>query len=86
MCTPSLAHGYQQPAERIKHTFLLFDLHAHVDVDPHDDQIANDVKRADAHKDIWVFEWDLLARLHHHKDDYEIRSAGSYQYFVLHLE
>jgi len=56
-------------------TLLLVNLHAHVDVDAGDDQVAEDVQPAHAVEDIRIFERHLLARLHHHKDDHEVCSV-----------
>lgn len=57
------------------HTPLLVDLHLGVEVDAGDEQIANDVESAHAHEDVRVFEGDLLADLHHDKDDHEVGAA-----------
>lgn len=55
--------------------FFLINLHANVDVDSHDDEIAEDVEGAHAHEHVRVVEGDLFARLHHHQDDDQIGSV-----------
>ena len=57
------------------HTPLLVDLHLGVEVDAGDEQVADDVERAHAHEDVGVLEGDLLADLHHDKDDHEVGAA-----------
>ena len=56
-------------------TFLLIDLHAHVDVNAEDDQVAEDVERSHAVEDVRVIERHLLARLHHHQDDDQVGAS-----------
>lgn len=56
-------------------TFLLIDLHAHVDVNADDDQVADDVECSHAIKDVGIIERYLLARLHHHQDDDQIGAS-----------
>ena len=58
-------------------TLLLIDLHAHVDVDSQNDQVADDVERSHSHEHVRIVERYLLARLHHHKDDNEVGAARS---------
>jgi hypothetical protein len=60
------------------HTPLLVDLHLGVEVDAGDEQVADDVERAHAHEDVGVFKGDLLADLHHDKDDHEVGAAICY--------
>ena len=57
------------------HTPLLVDLHLGVEVDAGDEQVADDVERAHAHEDVGIFKGDLLADLHHDKDDHEVGAA-----------
>lgn len=57
------------------HTPLLVDLHLGVEVDAGDQQVANDVEGAHAHEDVRVVEGDLLADLHHDKNDHEVGAA-----------
>ena len=57
------------------HTFLLIDLHAHVEIDAEDDYVAHDVENPDTQKYVGILEWNLLARLHHHKNDEQIGSV-----------
>lgn len=61
-------------------TPLLVDLHLDVEVDAGDEQVADDVEGAHAVKDGRVVEGDLLADLHHHKDDHEVGAALPGQY------
>lgn len=60
-------------------TFLFVDLHAHVDVDADDDQVADDVERANTIQDHGIFERHLLARLHHHQDDDQVGTVKAYR-------
>jgi hypothetical protein len=57
------------------HTPLLVDLHLGVEVDAGDEQVADNVQRAHAHEDVRVVEGDLLADLHHDKNDHEVGAA-----------
>jgi hypothetical protein len=61
-------------------TLLLVDLHLDIEVDAGDEQVANDVEGAHAVEDHRVVEGDLLANLHHHKDDHEVGAASRGQY------
>jgi hypothetical protein len=61
-------------------TLLLVDLHLYVKVDAGDEQVADDVESAHAVEDHRVLEGDLLANLHHHKDDHEVGAALPGQY------
>ena len=58
-----------------EHTPLLVDLHLGVEVYAGDEQVADDVQRAHAHEDVRVVEGDLLADLHHDKNDHEVGAA-----------
>jgi hypothetical protein len=61
-------------------TLLLVDLHLDVEVDAGDEQVADDVESAHAVEDGRVIEGDLLADLHHYKDDHEVGAALPSQY------
>ena len=62
-----------------KLAFLLVYLHLYVNVDSCDDQVRNDVCRADTHKDVRVIERNLLRHLHHHKDNHQV---GTVHYII----
>jgi hypothetical protein len=53
-------------------TFLRVDLLSYVEVYAQYDQVGDDVHGANAHKDLWVVEGDLLRHLHHTKYDHQI--------------
>lgn len=57
------------------HTSLLVDLELDEEVDRGDEDVADDVEGAHAVEDVRVLEGDLLADLHHHKDDHEVGAA-----------
>ena len=61
-------------------TLLLVDLELGVEVDGGDEQVADDVESAHAVQDGRVVKGDLLADLHHHKDDHEVGAALPGQY------
>jgi len=61
-------------------TLLLVDLQLDVEVDAGDEHVADDVESAHGVKDGRVVEGDLLADLHHHKDDHEVGAALPGQY------
>jgi hypothetical protein len=67
-------------AIRCSRTLLLVDLELDVEVDASDEHIADDVESAYSVKDGRVVEGDLLADLHHHKDDHEVGAALPGQY------
>lgn len=56
-------------------TPLLVDLHLGVEVDAGDKQVADNVESAHTHEDVGVFKGDLLADLHHNKNDHEVGAA-----------
>ena len=61
-------------------TLLLVDLQLDVEVDAGDEHVADDVESAHSVKDGRVVEGNLLADLHHHKDDHEVGAALPGQY------
>lgn len=61
-------------------TPLFVDLELGVEVDGGDEQVADDVEGAHAVQDGRVVKGDLLADLHHHKDDHEVGAALPGQY------
>jgi hypothetical protein len=58
-----------------KLAFLLVYLNLYVKVDTCDDQVRNDVQRADTHEDVGVIERNLFRHLHHHQDDHQVGTA-----------
>lgn len=58
--------------EREKRTFFRIYLVLEVEVHPEDDQVGDDVERADAHEDLRVIERDLFGDLHHSEDDHQV--------------
>ena len=50
-------------------------LHAHIQVNAENDQIAENVETAHAVEYVRIVEWYLFTRLHRHQDDYEVRSV-----------
>lgn len=69
-----------QKITRFLRTLLLVDLELDVEVDAGDEHVADDVESAHGVKDGRVLEGDLLADLHHHKDDHEVGAALPGQY------
>ena len=57
------------------HTFLLIDLHLHVEVDAENDQVGDNVEASDAEQNVGVFEGNLLRHLHHTEHDDEVGAA-----------
>ena len=57
-------------AVKSRHTFLCINLHVNIEIYCQDDHIRDDVERSNTHKDLGIFEWDLLGYLHHTKNDY----------------
>lgn len=58
-------------------TFLRVDLLSNIEVYAQYNQVGDDVQGADAHKDLWVVEGDLLRHLHHTKYDHQIGAIKS---------
>lgn len=56
-------------------TFLSIDLGPDVQVDAHDDQVAEQVETAAGVEHIGIFEGDPLGHLHHTQDDDDVGSA-----------
>lgn len=65
-------------------TLLLVDLGPDVEVDAHDDQVAENVETAAGVEHIGVFEGDLLGHLHHTQDDDNVGTACDGIMSVLH--
>ncbi len=63
-------------AQGSKYTLLRVDLHLHVEVDPHNDEIGDHIENADAQKDLRVLKWYLLGHLHHAQDNEQIGTTG----------
>ena len=57
------------------YTFLRINLHPDVEVDAHDDEIAEDIECAHSHEDVGIIEGDLFRDLHHPQDDDQVGSA-----------
>ena len=57
-------------------TLLLVDDGLGVKIDPDDKNVAESVGRATSIEDKRIFEWDLLCKLHHTKDDDQIGAAS----------
>ena len=55
-----------------KLTFRFVYLHTNIEVDSSDDQVRDDIHRANCHQDIWVIERNFLGHLHHHEDDDQV--------------
>ena len=44
-------------------------------VDPHNEDVGQDIQSTDAHQNIGVIEGNLLGQLHHHQDDGQVGTA-----------
>ncbi len=53
-------------------TFLLVDFLLDVEVHADDEEVRDDVERADAHENLGVVEGDLFGDLHHAEDDHQV--------------
>lgn len=66
----------REMGDEFRYTLFRVNLLLHVEVDGRNDQVRNNVQRADAHEDLGIVEGYLLGYLHHTEDDHQIGAVG----------